>query len=465
VTVDASNESAVLTVALPAAILNSFADANLNVEVKLSQGAIAIPAAIAKQIAEQTTQTGGNISVSITNVDKASLTLTTTQQAQLNKGQNVSVFDISLRGSNTFIQTSFSSGKLQISLPYDLPSGKRAFVLYLGDNGEYTKIYPTYNSGMVTFPIDHLSTFAVAYENIIIPSGGGGGGGSSSISIVDEIVPETASPGGFELNKSSFSKIGGENRVTTSVTISRRGWQSASTVILAPGANANLVDALAAAPLASQENAPILLGWGDRPDPEVVSELKRLGAKKIIAVGALSQNLINALKAQVPGLEVEVLRGSNRLATALLVGQKVQNPKGLIIVGYDAMADAVSIASWAAANNYLIQPANADGTFTGDTSLGGYILGGPTLVKDIPGFTRIYGADRYATNKAIRDTLNFEYGSVYTADGTTLVDALTGAALAAQTMSPIVLLPNNDPTGADFTGVTEQTKLYSFGNK
>ncbi|MDR1603681.1 MAG: cell wall-binding repeat-containing protein, partial [Gracilibacteraceae bacterium] len=187
-------------------------------------------------------------------------------------------------------------------------------------------------------------------------------------------------------------------------------------------------------------------------------------AKKIIAVGALSQSLLEALQAQVPGLEVETLRGANRLATSLLVGQKVQNPKGLIVVGHDAVADAVSIASWAAANNYLIQPADPGGSFSGDWGLGGYILGGPALVKDIPGFTRIYGADRYATNKAIRETLSFDYDNVYTANGDTLVDALTGAALAAQTRSPIILIPAGDPTGADFTGVTEQSKLYAFGN-
>jgi hypothetical protein len=293
------------------------------------------------------------------------------------------------------------------------------------------------------------------------PSVNGGSGGSGSAAPA-ATPPSTPAPG---ISKDSFTKIGGVDRILTSVAIARIGWQSADTVILASGAGGNLVDALAAAPLASQENAPILLGWGDSPDPAVVAELNRLGAKKIIVVGALSENLIKALEAQVPGLEVEVLRGSNRLATALLVGQNVQNPKGLIVVGYEAMADAVSIASWAAANNYLIQPANADGSFSGDTSLGGYILGGPSLVKDIPGFTRLYGADRYATNKAIRSALEFNYDLVYTADGATLVDALTGAALAAQTKSPIILLPDNNPAGADFTGVTEQTKFYAFGNK
>ncbi|MDR1604316.1 MAG: cell wall-binding repeat-containing protein, partial [Gracilibacteraceae bacterium] len=198
----------------------------------------------------------------------------------------------------------------------------------------------------------------------------------------------------------------------------------------------------------------------------------------------LSETVIEALKTALPGLTVETLRGANRFETAALINAKVQNPQGTFIVGYNAIADAVSVASYAAAHGYLIQIAQPDGTLATDhyplptdhqpdgtlatdhypLPTDHYILGGPTLVKDIPGFTRIYGADRYATNKAIRETLSFEYEYVYTADGNTLVDALTGAALAAQTRSPIILLPAGDPTGADFTGVTEQSKLYAFGN-
>jgi hypothetical protein len=92
-----------------------------------------------------------------------------------------------------------------------------------------------------------------------------------------------------------------------------------------------------------------------------------------------------------------------------------------------------------------------------------YILGGPTLVSDVAGATRLYGATRYETNKAIRDALTFEYTNIYTADGNTLVDALTGSVLAAQTKAAIVLTPGNDPTGVDFGAITTETKVYAFG--
>jgi hypothetical protein len=132
-------------------------------------------------------------------------------------------------------------------------------------------------------------------------------------------------------------------------------------------------------------------------------------------------------------------------------------------VGYNAIADAVSAASFAAANGYAIQIANPDGTVSGANGGQTYILGGPTLVRDVTGATRLYGPNRYDTNKAIRAALAFEYTNIYTADGNTLVDALTGSALAAQTKAAIVLTPGNDPAGVDFGAITAETKVYAFG--
>ncbi|MDR0435087.1 MAG: cell wall-binding repeat-containing protein, partial [Gracilibacteraceae bacterium] len=253
--------------------------------------------------------------------------------------------------------------------------------------------------------------------------------------------------------------------VETSVAISRRGWTSADTVILAPGGQNNLIDALAVAPLAGQENAPILLSTGTL-DPAVVAEIQRLGATKIYAVGAISQTVIDALKAALPNITIEILQGQGRFETAALINAKVNSPKGTFIVGYNAIADAVSTASFAAASGYVIQIANPDGSVSGATGASGgqtYILGGPTLVRDVAGATRLYGPNRYDTNKAIRAALAFEYTNIYTANGDTLVDALTGSVLAAQTKAAIVLTPGNDPAGVDFGPITAETKVYAFG--
>ncbi|MDR1961464.1 MAG: cell wall-binding repeat-containing protein [Gracilibacteraceae bacterium] len=266
--------------------------------------------------------------------------------------------------------------------------------------------------------------------------------------------------------------ISGQNRVETSVAISRHGWTAARTVILAPGANANLIDALAVAPLAGQEDAPILLSVDNRLDPAVITEIQRLGAKKVYAVGALQQSVVDQVYASIPNVEVKVLKGQDRFETAALINAEVQNPRGAFLVGYSALADAVSVASYAAANGYIIQVARPGGSYYADQAEfmqkspePSYIVGGPGLVQDISGVTRIFGANRYATNKLLRDSLNFDYSHIYTADGESLVDALTGSALAAKNKSAIVLTPYNDLDKADFGAITDSTKVYAFGGR
>ncbi|MDR1320996.1 MAG: cell wall-binding repeat-containing protein, partial [Gracilibacteraceae bacterium] len=302
--------------------------------------------------------------------------------------------------------------------------------------------------------LTELSPYVLAWAQI---KTGGGGGGSAP---VETVTPEPVAP--VTVSKATLTHISGLNRVETSVAISRQGWTSAETVILAPGGQNNLIDALAVAPLAGQEKAPILLSTGSL-DPGVVAEIQRLGAKKVYAVGAINQAVIDALQAVLPGVEVETLKGANRFETANLINAKLAAPQGTFVVGYNAIADAVSAASFAAANGYAIQIASPDGSVSAAPTGTAYVLGGPTLVQDVAGATRLYGATRYETNKAIRDALTFEYTNIYTADGNTLVDALTGSALAAQTKSAVVLLPGNDPTGTDFGAITTETKVYAFG--
>jgi putative cell wall-binding protein len=122
----------------------------------------------------------------------------------------------------------------------------------------------------------------------------------------------------------------GADRLLTSVAISRYGWMTADTVILASGADANLVDALAAAPLAGQEDAPILLCLGDELDPAVWAELLRLQPKKIYAVGAISQTVIDKLTAMTEW-SIEVLQGRDRFETAALLNLDFDGKNGFLV--------------------------------------------------------------------------------------------------------------------------------------
>ncbi|MDR1322310.1 MAG: cell wall-binding repeat-containing protein [Gracilibacteraceae bacterium] len=458
VSIDVSEAQSVVTATLPATALAEFADADVTVEIKLPQGSLTLTAELAEQIAA----VGGNgdISLGIQQVDPAT-DLNLLQQAAVG---DAPVFDISITANGANITTSFN-GLLSIRLPYDLKPGQKAngvAVYYLDEFGNIHKMSAMYDalSHEVLFTTDHLSTFMIGYSPVTSTPNGGSGGGAA-VQIPEDLEPEAAGPG-IIVSKASLSYISGQNRVETSLAISRRGWTSADTVIIAPGGQNNLIDALAVAPLAGQENAPILLSMGSI-DPAVIAEIQRLGAKKIYVVGALDPAVVDALKRALPNVTIETLTGANRLETAALVNSRLTGRQGTFVVGYNATADAVSAAAYAAANGYAIQIANPDGSLSGAPVGQTYILGGPSLVSDIAGATRLYGATRYETNQAVRDALTFDYTNIYTADGNTLVDALTGSALAAQTRSAIVLTPGNDPTGVDFGGITQETTVYAFG--
>jgi hypothetical protein len=376
---------------------------------------------------------------------------------------------------------------VKISLPYDLPAGETIVVWHVqpgipaDDADRVADAFYDPTGRRAVFTAAHFSYYAVGYvkavepeeppvvpeEPPVVAKRPTPNGGSGLTIAYDPAVQTPAQPQApaVTVTRESLSYISGADRVLTSVAISRAGWTSAETVVLAPGGANNLIDALAVAPLAGQEDAPILLSTGEL-NPAVVAEIERLGAKRVYAVGALSETVIEALKTALPALTVETLRGASRFETAALINARVQNPQGTFIVGYNAVADAVSVASYAAAHGYLIQIAQPDGTLATDhypLPTDHYILGGPALVDDVPGATRLYGATRYETNKAVREALTFEYTNIYTADGATLVDALTGSALAAKTKAAIVLVPGNDPTGVDFGGITPETRVYAFG--
>ena len=235
-------------------------------------------------------------------------------------------------------------------------------------------------------------------------------------------------------------RIYGNDRIGTAINVADK-FVSATTAILAPAADANLVDALAAAPLAGK-TTPILLTDNYTLSAATKVELIKLGVTKIYVVGAISQAVFDEVKAMT-GVTAIQLKGADRIATAALISAQLTNIAGSFVVGYGALADALSVASFAAAHNYSIVVTNPDGSLPSSAILGSkvYIIGGPTLVNDISGAIRLYGSDRFATNKKVLETLSYTYSKVYVANGLQdhLVDSLVASSLAASVGAPIIL--------------------------
>ena len=277
------------------------------------------------------------------------------------------------------------------------------------------------------------------------------------IGMVATMAPMNA----FAATGVTTDRLYGADRVGTAVNVAEK-FVSATTAILAPSADANLVDALAAAPLA-RKTSPILLTENNTLNAATKAELIKLGVKNVYVVGAIDAAVVAQVNA-ISGVTATPLKGADRIATAALISAKLTSPAGSFVVGYNALADALSVASFAAANNYSILVANLDGSLpASEVAYKGatvYTVGGPTLVANITGATRLAGADRFATNKVVLDTLGYtNLSKVYVANGTDahLVDSLVASSLAASAGAPIVL--TDTATGGDATAVDIYAKL------
>ncbi|MDR1320793.1 MAG: cell wall-binding repeat-containing protein [Gracilibacteraceae bacterium] len=279
-------------------------------------------------------------------------------------------------------------------------------------------------------------------------------------------------------------RLAGTDRYETAVSISRAGWTAAENVILAGGADANLVDALTAAPLAKLLNAPILLTESGRLTPVTAAEIQRLGAKNIYLAGGdgvITPPVQEAARAL--GAATVPLGGADRFATAANIAAEIAQRttvSTVVIVTAYSSADALSIASVAAANGWPVLltgvealPDSAAAFISAHNVSAVYAVGGAGVIStgllaSLPGAVRLGGATRYETNLAVlkqfEDSWDYSKG-LFVANGANnhLVDALTAAAYIAG--APLFLTDNGALPEAAKTFLAEKafTRVVGLG--
>lgn len=263
----------------------------------------------------------------------------------------------------------------------------------------------------------------------------------------------------------SATRLGGLDRYETAAKVAEDGWTVTSDyAILAAGMDDNLVDALAAAPLAKYKNAPILLTTGDQLNPYAEQELTRLKVKTVYVTsgtGVIKQAVLDKLSAM--GLTVQHLGGVDRFATAVNIAKQLPVSGEVAVTTAYSNADALSMASIAATQGIPILPVQVDSipdavaTYLAeikDKVSQTYVLGGTGVVSDavlnaLPNTQRLGGIDRFATNRAILKEFKntIKQGQLFVANGQDehIVDSLTGSALAAQSGSVVVLTDSTLP--------------------
>lgn len=251
-------------------------------------------------------------------------------------------------------------------------------------------------------------------------------------------------------------RISGVNRYATAVELSKEGWDSADTVVLATGNN--YADALAGVPLAKKHDAPLLLSQSSKLTAETYEEIKRLGAKTVYVVGgtgAISEAVVKQLKSD--GIDVKRLSGMDRYETAAKIAEQFGTSEKAIVVSGLNFPDALSVASYAGTDGtpILLTRNNAvpNATKAALVKLGvenTLVIGGTGAVSEkaaseLPNSFRIRGSNRYETSLEVAKYFGSPTDTVYVATGKGFADALAGGALAAKQNTGVYLVGNSVP--------------------
>lgn len=251
------------------------------------------------------------------------------------------------------------------------------------------------------------------------------------------------------------NRLGGADRFEVAVNISKNGWASSQTVILA---NYNAyADALAAAPLAYKNNAPILLTASNSLNDKSKLEIQRLKASKVIIVGGTA-SVSDAVVSELRGLGVTVSRiaGKDRFEVANNVANNIGRANKVVVAYGFNFPDALAIAPYAARNGYPILLTKTDeipsstkniiNQWNVDQTI---IVGGTASISNdvynsVPRPMRLSGKDRFEVSANIANKYFASQNTAYISTGWNFADALTGSVLAAKKNEPILLTNSND---------------------
>ncbi|MGM0899202.1 MAG: cell wall-binding repeat-containing protein [Bacillota bacterium] len=150
----------------------------------------------------------------------------------------------------------------------------------------------------------------------------------------------------------AVKKLSGEDRYETAALLSAAVWDSAETVVIATGEQ--FADALSGAPLAYQEEGPLLFTEKDLLNASTRAEIERLGATNAIILGSapvISDAQLEALA--LMGVETERIGGANRYETAALVAGRIES-EGAVVADGMTFKDVSQASVFAAQNRYPI---------------------------------------------------------------------------------------------------------------
>jgi putative cell wall-binding protein len=279
----------------------------------------------------------------------------------------------------------------------------------------------------------------------------------------------------FTIDPVTAERISGDDRYKNAAAVSAAHFSSATTVVVASGADAAFCDALSSAGLAGAVGGPMLLTKVDSLPASTTAEIQRLGASDVIIVGG-TPSVSNSVKTALQNLGLTATRidGDNRYEVAAAVGAKIKAIKGaafeptaFVAKGTD-FPDALSCSAYAAGRCLpvlLTNPGSTSlpgATSAALTSLGireAVIAGSTTSVsttlenaiKNKLGtggvVKRVSGTDRYAVAASMAETATAHGWATPShtavASGEVFADGMVGGA-AVGSSGGLMLLTRGD---------------------
>lgn len=294
---------------------------------------------------------------------------------------------------------------------------------------------------------------------------------------LDTTLWQQAKNGYNQALQMSIKRLGGTTREETAIAIAKEGWPSgASTVILA--SSEAWADALASAPLARKNDAPLLLTQCDQLLPSVQNELQALHPQKIIIVGgtgSINGQIEGSLKTIYGSTNVMRIWGNDRYLTAIKIAEVVGvgTNKTLFLVNGEAAPDALSVASIAATlgQPILLTPKigisqEVSNFFQNNGIQFLHVVGGTGVVPDtiLPAISRDRsgGTDRFKTSLAVLNNFKPSLPNLFLTNGSgdVFADAVAGAPLIAK-VGGALLLTGNQSLGTEVVSYVRQVKGYA----
>lgn len=271
-----------------------------------------------------------------------------------------------------------------------------------------------------------------------------------------------------------IDRVSGEDRVATSVNVSKKYFKKADTVVIASSKNTK--DALIASSVARKYSSPILL-LDEKSVGDIRDEVSRLGANKIIVIGgenSIGNDLINKVS---KGNKVDRISGEDRVETSIEVAKTILPKEGgnIIVVSSKNDFDAVSagvISASTGAPILVYKESNEaiDQFIKSDRVKSITVLGGEDSVPK--GFEKKYssknierlaGRDRYQTSFLAAKNVSKNPDIAFVVSGKNVYDAMVVSSASSKEKAPFVLV--GDKISEDTSKYLENTKITIIGGE